>query len=146
MAAFAALAALLLSGPGTAFASGAEQSTKPARRAAVAERHAPAPDMADPPQWIGERGSASWYGKSPRYKRTASGERFNQHAMTAAHPWLPFGAKVRVTRRDTGHSIIVTINDRLPSKRHIIDLSVGAAQQLGMLREGTTQVEITPAG
>jgi len=138
----AALVALALSGPGTAFASSQEQ---PARRAAVAERPAPAQQTPDRPQWIGERGSASWYGKSPRYKRTASGERFDQHAMTAAHPWLPFGAKVRVTRRDTGKSIVVTINDRLPSKKHIIDLSVGAAQQLGMLREGTTQVEITPA-
>ena len=66
--------------------------------------------------------------------------------MTAAHPWLPFGTQVRVTRRDSGHSIVVTINDRLPSKKHIIDLSVGAAKQLGMLRQGTTQVELAPAG
>jgi rare lipoprotein A len=106
-----------------------------------------APDASrasEPAIFVGENGSASWYAASRHSRRTASGAPYNQRAMTAAHPWLPFGTKVRVTRRDTGHSIIVTINDRLPSKRHIIDLSVGAAQQLGMLREGTTQVDLTP--
>jgi len=98
----------------------------------------------EPAIFVGENGSASWYAASRHSPRTASGAPYNQRAMTAAHPWLPFGTKVRVTRRDTGRSIVVTINDRLPSKRHIIDLSVGAAQQLGMLREGTTQVDLTP--
>ena len=95
--------------------------------------------------WHGQSGQASYYGKAHHGKRTASGARFDQNAMTAAHPWLPFGTKVRVTRRDTGHSIVVVINDRLPSKRHIIDLSLGAARQLGMVREGTTQVDLEPA-
>ncbi len=95
--------------------------------------------------WVREAGSASWYAASRHAWRTASGARYDQQAMTAAHPWLPFGAKVRVTRRDTGHSIIVTINDRLPSKKHIIDLSVGAAQQLGMIHQGTTLVDLEPA-
>ncbi len=94
--------------------------------------------------WAQESGSASWYAASQHSRRTASGAVYNQNALTAAHPWLPFGAKVRVTRRDTGQSVIVTINDRLPSKRHIIDLSVGAAKQLGMLRQGTTEVELEP--
>lgn len=95
-------------------------------------------------EWVAYSGSASWYGASPRYRRTASGAPFNQNAMTAAHPWLPFGSKVRVTRRDTGHSIVVMINDRLPSKHHSIDLSLGAARQLGMVREGTAQVDLEP--
>lgn len=94
--------------------------------------------------WTVEAGSASWYAASYHARRTASGAVYNQNAMTAAHPWLPFGAKVRVTRRDTGQSIIVTINDRLPSKKHVIDLSVGAARQLGMIHQGTTQVELEP--
>jgi rare lipoprotein A len=96
-------------------------------------------------EWVAEAGSASWYAANRHQRRTASGTPYNQNALTAAHPWLPFGTQVRVTRRDTGHSIVVTITDRLPSRRHIIDLSVGAARQLGMLREGTTQVDIAPA-
>lgn len=95
--------------------------------------------------WTAESGSASWYAASRHTRRTASGAVYNQNAMTAAHPWLPFGAKVRVTRRDTGHSIIVTINDRLPARKHIIDLSVGAAKQLGMIHQGTTHVDLEPA-
>lgn len=95
--------------------------------------------------WIAESGTASWYAATRHSRRTASGARYNQHAMTAAHPWLPFGTQVRVTRQDTGHSIVVTITDRLPSRKHVIDLSVGAAKQLGMLRQGTTHVELTPA-
>jgi len=109
---------------------------------AIAETEA-APEAG--PEWIAEAGSASWYAANRHQRRTASGTPYNQNAMTAAHPWLPFGTQVRVTRRDTGHSIVVTITDRLPSRRHIIDLSVGAARQLGMLREGTTQVDIAPA-
>jgi rare lipoprotein A len=98
-----------------------------------------------PQDWTAETGSASWYAASRHARRTASGVAYNQNALTAAHPWLPFGAKVRVTRRDTGHSIVVTITDRLPSRRHIIDLSVGAARELGILRQGTTVVELEPA-
>lgn len=109
--------------------------------AAVANTEA-APEVS--PGWVAETGSASWYAATRHSRRTASGAHYNQHAMTAAHPWLPFGTQVRVTRQDTGHSIVVTITDRLPSKKHIIDLSVGAAKQLGMLRQGTTQVELAP--
>lgn len=108
---------------------------------AVASAEAEDPTRA----WTAETGSASWYAASRHARRTASGAVYNQNAMTAAHPWLPFGAKVRVTRRDNGQSIVVIITDRLPSKRHIIDLSVGAAKQLGMLRQGTTHVDLEPA-
>ena len=94
--------------------------------------------------WSGERGTASWYGQRHHGRRTATGDRFNQHALTAAHPWLPLGTRVRVTRRDTGQSVIVTINDRLPSTRRVIDLSQGAARQLDMIRIGIADVDIDP--
>jgi len=110
---------------------------------------APAPAAAEEEvaqaSWVSEEGSASWYAASRHSRRTASGARYDQNAMTAAHAWLPFGAKVRVTRTDTGRSVVVTINDRLPTRKHVIDLSVGAAKRLGMLREGTTEVELEPA-
>ena len=95
--------------------------------------------------WVSESGTASWYGQRHHGRRTASGSLFNQNAMTAAHPWLPMGAKVKVTRRDNGQFIIVTITDRLPTKKHIIDLSFGAAQKLGMVRSGIADVDLEPA-
>jgi len=96
-------------------------------------------------QLVAESGTASWYGQRHHGRRTASGARFDQHAMTAAHPWLPLGAKVKVTRRDTGQSIVVTITDRLPTRKHVIDLSYGAAQRLGVVRAGTAEVDLEPA-
>ncbi len=65
--------------------------------------------------------------------------------MTAAHPWLPFGTRIRVTHAATGRSVVVVINDRLPSKRRVLDLSLGAAQALGIIRQGVATVEITLA-
>jgi rare lipoprotein A len=94
--------------------------------------------------WVSESGTASWYGQRHHGRRTASGSLFNQNAMTAAHPWLPMGTKVKVTRLDTGQSIIVTITDRLPSKKRVIDLSYGAAQKLGMVHAGTADVDLEP--
>jgi rare lipoprotein A len=86
-------------------------------------------------------GTASWYGPGFHGKKTASGERFNQHAMTAAHRTLPLGSKVRVTNLKTNKSVIVTINDRGPFARgRIIDLSKGAAQTIGIA--GTGKVSI----
>ncbi len=92
-----------------------------------------------------ESGTASYYGKAHNGRRTASGERFDMEAMTAAHPWLPFGTKVRVTLQGSDRSIIVTITDRLPSRRRIIDLSQGAARALGILRQGVAEVTLTKA-
>ena len=68
------------------------------------------------------------------------------NAMTAAHPCLPMGTKIRVTLLETGRSLVVTINDRLPSHRRVLDLSVGAARALGMLSQGLGTVQLTPAG
>jgi rare lipoprotein A len=86
-----------------------------------------------------QTGIASWY----RDHRTASGERFNVHAMAAAHRTLPFGSKVRVIDLKTGHSVIVRINDRGPYIRgRIIDLTVGAARELGTYHRGIARVRI----
>ena len=86
-----------------------------------------------------QTGIASWY----RDYRTASGERFNVNAMAAAHRTLPFGSKVRVIDLKTGHSVIVRINDRGPYIRgRIIDLTVGAARELGTYHRGIARVRI----
>lgn len=86
------------------------------------------------------RGKASFYWHG---SKTASGERFNPGGMTAAHRTLPFGTKVRVTNTRTKRSVVVRINDRGPFiKGRIIDVSRGAAQQLGMVGQGVAQVEM----
>jgi rare lipoprotein A len=86
-------------------------------------------------------GGASWYGPGFHGKKTASGERFNENAMTAAHRSLPFGTVVTVTDQRTGKSVKVTINDRGPfHKGRIIDLSKAAATKLGFRNSGTTKV------
>ena len=83
-------------------------------------------------------GVASFYGNESGSK-TASGQRFNQNAMTAAHRWLPFGTKLRVTQ--SGRSVIVTINDRGPFiKGRVLDLSTGAASAVGLTRAGVGHV------
>lgn len=96
----------------------------------------------DPHGYLAE-GQASWYGAQHQGKPTASGERFDQNALTAAHRQLPFGTRVRVTHLSSGRQVIVRINDRGPfSKGRIIDLSRRAAEQLGMLRQGVAPVRI----
>lgn len=82
---------------------------------------------------------ASWYGPGFHGKKTASGERFNQNAMTAAHKTLRFGTKVKVTHK--GRSVVVRINDRGPFiKGRTLDLSKGAARKLGC--SGTCKVSM----
>jgi rare lipoprotein A len=86
----------------------------------------------------GFSGKASYYGNESG-SRTASGARFNQNAMTAAHRSLPFGTKLRVTHR--GQSVVVTINDRGPFiKGRVLDLSTGAARALGLTGAGVGHV------
>ncbi|KRQ95312.1 septal ring lytic transglycosylase RlpA family protein [Bradyrhizobium valentinum] len=83
-------------------------------------------------------GKASFYGNESGSK-TASGQRFNQNAMTAAHRSLPFGTKLRVTHR--GQSVVVTINDRGPFiKGRVLDLSTGAARAIGLTGAGVGHV------
>lgn len=86
----------------------------------------------------GFSGKASFYGNESGNK-TASGQRFNQNAMTAAHRSLPFGTKLRVTHR--GQSVVVTINDRGPFiKGRVLDLSKGAARAIGLTGAGVGHV------
>lgn len=90
-----------------------------------------------------QEGSASYYGREFHGRRTASGERFSRHKLTAAHPSLEFGTRVKVTNLDNGKSVIVKINDRGPStKKRVIDVSYAAAKKLGMIATGTAQVRI----
>ncbi|SEK46072.1 septal ring lytic transglycosylase RlpA family protein [Halomonas daqiaonensis] len=91
-----------------------------------------------------QQGVASYYSDRFQGRTTASGEPFDQQAFTAAHPSLPFGTKVVVTREDNGREVEVLINDRGPyAKGRIIDLSKRAAKELGMLQRGTVPVEIS---
>ncbi len=94
---------------------------------------------------VDQKGLASYYGPKQNGRRTADGSIFHQQEMTAAHPWLPFGTRVRVTLLETGRSVIVTITDRLPSHRRIVDLSVAAARELGIIRQGVAMVTLAPA-
>jgi len=90
-----------------------------------------------------QRGKASWYGGRLHGRKTASGERFNKDAMTAAHRTLPFGSRVRVTNLANGRTVVVRINDRGPFGRgRIIDLSEAAARALQMIRSGVVRVVV----
>jgi rare lipoprotein A len=90
-----------------------------------------------------EYGIASWYGGKHHGGPTASGERFNKNAMTAAHRTLRMGTRVKVTRIKNGRTVIVRINDRGPySKGRIIDLSEAAARDLDMLEDGIAKVKV----
>ena len=93
------------------------------------------------------QGEASYYGHELAGNRTASGERFDPYGLTAAHRTLPLGTKLRVTNVANGRSVIVRINDRGPFVRsRLIDVSLGAAREIQMVRAGKAQVrlEIVP--
>jgi rare lipoprotein A len=91
-----------------------------------------------------QEGYATWYGGSLHGGPTASGERFNKNAMTAAHRTLPLQTRVRVTNKRNGRSVLVRINDRGPfgKKSRIIDVSEAAARQLGMIEAGVVPVRV----
>jgi len=90
-----------------------------------------------------ETGMASWYGSDFHNKRTANGELYNMHAVTAAHRTLPLPSIVRVTNLENGKSIIARVNDRGPYvKNRIIDLSQKGAELLGYKMQGTTRVRV----
>ena len=89
-------------------------------------------------------GTASFYGPGFHGNLTASGERFNSQAMTAAHRSLPFGSRVKVVNQDTGRSVTIRVNDDGPHvPGRIIDLSEGAFQQIASLGSGIARVCIT---
>ncbi len=89
------------------------------------------------------QGQASYYANHFHGRRTASGERYDKHALTAAHPTLPFGTEVLVRSLQTGKEVLVRIIDRGPHlKGRIIDLSHAAAEALGMRRQGVAEVQL----
>ena len=90
-----------------------------------------------------QTGEASWYGAQHQGKQTASGTIFDHSRLTAAHPSLPFGSKIKVTNLSNGKSVEVEINDRGPfAENRIIDLSQAAARALGMIESGTATVRL----
>ncbi len=94
-----------------------------------------------------ESGQASWYGSWHQGRPTSSGKPFDQNSMTAAHANLPLGSRVRVTRQDTGNSVVVVINDRQPPRgTRVIDLSRKAAARLGMVDRGVSMVDLATIG
>jgi rare lipoprotein A len=90
-----------------------------------------------------QRGAASWYGTKFHGNKTSNGETYDMYAMTAAHKTLPIPTFVRVHNLENGKKIVVRVNDRGPfHEGRIIDLSYAAAAKLGVLRTGTSAVEI----
>lgn len=90
-----------------------------------------------------QQGRASWYGNRHHGKKTASGEPFNQHALTAAHRTLPFGTRIKVTNVSNQRSVVVRVNDRGPfSKNRVLDVSRKAAEELGMINSGTATISL----
>ncbi len=122
-------------------------ATKPPQSAAEALPPPPPPPQQGPVLLtdLSETGEASYYGWDFNGRKTASGERFDMHAMTAAHRRLPFGSWVRVENLVNKRLIDVRINDRGPfAKGRIIDLSYVAAQALDLIRSGVGPVRVTP--
>ena len=94
-----------------------------------------------------ERGMASWYGEDFHGRGTANGEIYDMEALTAAHRTLPLGTEVRVTNVENGKQVLVRINDRGPYLYgRVIDLSLAAARELGMVESGVAAVQIEVIG
>ncbi len=90
-----------------------------------------------------QTGTASWYGRQFHGRKTASGETFDMNAMTAAHRSLPLNCYIRVTNKNNGKSVVVKVNDRGPFHgNRVVDLSYGAAKQLGITNAGVAKVSI----
>ena len=119
----------------------------PPRLAQVEPATPPSPPHVLKPDVFVQEGMASWYGKAFHGRRTASGTAFDQNGMTAAHPSLPFGTRLRVTNLSNRRSTIVIINDRGPFVGdRIIDLSYGAAKELGFTGDGIARVRLESVG
>ena len=95
-----------------------------------------------PKNTTSKTGLASYYAHQFHGRKTASGERFNMHAMTVAHKTLPFGTKLKVTCESTGKSVVVKVYDRGPFHgNRVLDLSYGAAKALGTVNKGVSKVK-----
>ena len=144
LAAASAVMGMMLSPPAFAQAASAPATSTPrpaeaAPSAAVRSSSAAANDAMS--------GTAAWYGSRFNGRKTASGQRFNSSALTAAHPSLPFGSRVKVTNTKNNRSVVVVINDRCPtSPGRIIDMSQAAAKRLGFTRSGLTDVKLEVVG
>jgi rare lipoprotein A len=116
-------------------------SFAPKRRVAVARKHTPfASDKKAAATQVASDGIASFYTEGTK---TASGEKFNTHELTAAHPTLPFGTRLRVTNVASGQSVTVRVNDRGPFVRgRVVDVSYAAAETLGMVGGGVAKVKL----
>lgn len=90
-----------------------------------------------------EEGEASWYGRTKKMRKTASGQPLDPNGATAAHRYLPMGSQVKVTNLVTGQTTTLTINDRGPfTKGRIIDVSQRSARDLGFLQAGVARVRV----
>ena len=145
--------AVLLASPSLAFADPASRAATPLP-AISQDRSAQIPLSATPlsdtplsgtpaPRIWRQTGMASWYGGARwQGKMTASGVRYDQSKLTAAHATLPIGTKVRVQLEGSDRSVVVVINDRPGTRRRIIDLSRQAAAELGILQQGLAVVSL----
>ncbi len=105
------------------------------------ERETEAPPVATTTHQL--TGIASYYADDFHGRKTASGETYDMHALTAAHRTLPLGSTVRVKNLDNNRSVVVRINDRGPFKKdRLIDLSLAAAEEIGLIADGTAPVEL----
>ena len=112
-----------------------------------ASRHAPAAQRRVTYTASPATGDASYYASRFQGRPTASGERFDNNQLTAAHRTMPFGTKVRVTNLSNGRSVVVRVNDRGPYARgRIIDLSQAAAIRIDIVRAGVARVRVEPLG
>ena len=108
----------------------------------------PAPAASPGPALAGavgetQTGLAAYYSRRLQGGRTASGERFNNGALTTAHQTLPFGTKVRVTNLKNNRSVMLRVNDRGPTQpNRVLDVSRAAAERLGFVRTGLTEVKV----
>ncbi|MBN1127538.1 MAG: septal ring lytic transglycosylase RlpA family protein [Chitinispirillaceae bacterium] len=116
---------------------------EPARVIPVHHPPLPTPDDKLKTASFSQTGKASYYARKFHGRRTASGERYNMRELTAAHPRLPFGTRVKVTNLSNNRSVVVRVNDRGPhTKNRIIDLSLCAAEKIGMIGAGTATVVV----
>jgi rare lipoprotein A len=114
---------------------------------AAACAHAPPPHEPAAAGGRAEVGIASFYGQDFQGHRTASGARYDLHALTCAHPSAPFGTRLRVTDVETGRSVVVTVNDRGPfAKGRVVDVSYAAAKRLGIVERGLARVRVERLG
>lgn len=120
---------------------------EPARPAAPKRKAASAPHVIDKSLSYSAVGTASWYGADFHGRRTANGETYNMHSLTAAHRTLPLSSTVRVTNLTNHRSLVLRVNDRGPfAGNRLIDLSAESAKQLGFYDRGLAKVKVELVG